>query len=209
MGDPFGGKRRDAEEESDEGEDFCRVPEIHSAARGEFVEHGEQHDPDDVIEDGGADDYLRFVGGVPFQVAQNPERDPDAGGGEGAADEQAGKERKAEGVVADQKAARKGKNDAQDRHRDRFQACGREAGDIGLNPYFEKQQDDPDLSEQVDWDRSLNPAEQARADEDACCDLSDDGRDVQPVRRFADDARRDQDQDELEDKIVDVHNSAP
>jgi hypothetical protein len=66
--------------------------------RREARHDAQQHQPDDVVEHGRAEDQLRLHGAHRLEVRQHAGRDADGRGGECGADEQAGRRRRRRGV---------------------------------------------------------------------------------------------------------------
>ena len=80
-----------------------------------------------------------------------------------------------------------------------------ESPHIRHEPHLEQQQQASDLGQQSDDFDRFNPAKQARPQDDACKNLPNDRRSLQPGREFCKHASQQKDGKQKQEKRVDLH----
>ena len=86
---------------------------------------------------------------------------------------------------------------------------GPELAEVHLHPDLEQQQDDPELGQRGEDLRVADEAEDRRPDEHARDDLADHRRHVDPLGDLRGDLRRDEDDQDVEEDLDDVHRRYP
>ena len=190
-------RRHDEEPDRDE-QDQCDVGDRDGPFGDQPNDHREDHEPEHVVGDRGAQHRARFDGREGTQVAEHPRGDPHARGGQRRADEQRLVAAVPEGI-RHRVATGHRQDDADTRDRQRGSADRAEVGDVHLHADAEQQQDDPQLAEDAQGLVRPDEAQDRRTDDDAGDDLAHDGRDVDPFSELGGDLRRDEYDENVEE----------
>ena len=191
--------QRCREEDDRDHQDLDHLSDLHRSRFGEPYDDGQDDEAEDVVGHRRAEHGPRFHRGEGPEVTEDPGADPDARGGERGADED-----RLVGAEAEQEAdacpGREGHDHADERDGERGPSDRSELPEVHLEADVEEEQDHAQLGEHAQHVAVAHQAEQRRADQDACDDLPDHGREPDPLRHLGRDLCRDQDHQDVEQR---------
>ncbi len=178
------------------------LPQVHLAP-SETADDGQDEQAQDVIQDGSPQDDPAGREVEPALARQHPRRDPHARRHHCRADEQGrglGRALAQHQAIAQQERQHDpaGRNDGgrlTDPH---------ELGGVGLQPHGEEQEEDTQLGEGEGRLVRLDPPQHLRPDQHSRQDLADDRRLAQPLEQLRSQLRRDEDDQDLHQQVLDI-----
>jgi hypothetical protein len=203
---PHAGDHPD-DQEADGGADHQQQPgEVDRAAGDQPHHHREDHQPDDVVGDRGAEHRAGLRPRQRLEVAEDPGGHADAGGGQGRAQEQLdvvavpGQPGEAQAEVAQGERQRHPDR----RHRERRAPHPQQLGQLGLEPDLEEQQQHAQLAEDREDLVAADQPEGGRADQHADDQLAEHGGLAETLRQLGTHLGCDQDDQDVQQDGADI-----
>jgi hypothetical protein len=156
----------DDEESDREGNRARRLWDRDAARLGDLADHGEDHEAEDVVDDGGSENDLAFACLEDRQLREHSRGDPDRGRGQRGSDEDRRQRRKAE-ATRDDPAAGERQSHARERDAQSRRADAQEFVQVGLQANFEEEQDHADLGHEKHALRKRNQPEDGGSQQDS------------------------------------------